>query len=184
MVRDYKWYRVVNIVCSVHTDRVATVQCEYYVRNWLFTSTSSVTLKHCSKDCLLHRHRELHSQAIESAAEECISPVNNRMLLSTWNCYTPTMDDLGKELILECAGKTLFHTQPVISFHEQGLPCNPCMQGDPASPRGMIKVKSININAAHDPSFALETSPCKSHEKQPFWHWRGQAVQSSRQWRN
>jgi hypothetical protein len=64
---------------------------------------------------------------MQSAAEnvdQWISPVNKRELLSSWKFYTPTIEDIGKELLLECEGSILFHTRPVIPF-PQGLPLRP-----------------------------------------------------------
>ena len=136
---QYRWYRVVNPVCSVHPDRQATVQCGYCAKKWL----SGPHSKFCSIECLIHtwdRHRGLHRHGLEgdtmqSAAEnvdQWISPVNNRELLSSWKFYTPTIEDIGKVLLLECEGSILFHTRPVIPFP----------QGHPLRPRQMIKVNS------------------------------------------
>jgi hypothetical protein len=98
---QYRWCQVVNPVCSVHTDRQATVQCGYYAKKWL----SGPDSQFCSIECLIHtwdRHRGLHSHGLEgdtmqSAAEnvdQWISPVNNRELLSSWKFYTPTIEDI------------------------------------------------------------------------------------------
>lgn len=123
---DFRWYKVVRRMCSVHSDEPATLECKYCENHW------SSKHMHCCRQCFIEswNQLELHKQTLglhtAEEVDEHITSVDNREMVSSWGRYTPTEEDIGSVLLLECAGEKILYTRPVI----------------PLRPRRMMKVNS------------------------------------------
>lgn len=167
----YKWYRVQIDkkvpICSVHPSKVATLQCVGCVKAKLPIAKSY----HCSEKCFSdswRHHRALHARSTdtirENGAEDdelhgrfggSVSGVlakggTERAGGETWyevgcsKTYTPTIDDVGHVLKLECVA---LDVTTGLSFAPASTLITACVIPAPSpTPRCLIPVKSLDGN--------------------------------------